>query len=317
MAAVFIPASDLLVLLSVRAQMLWPSQTSWSIGQGVRISMCPFYHLSQTITIRTYLEHRLSCVYSQPSNGFAWLGSWYASYAGLNETDTVKISCSELFSDVLYRPFQCAHTPLAPYTTKIPAANTIKRFHDLTVEEFTKKWTNTPFILIEPVRQWPLYQNWSETDLIEKYSDIVFRAESVDWPLTTYLTYMNNNSDESPLYLFDRAFVGKMNLDVGKNGDYWIPGCFGDDLFTVLDDQRPDSRWLIIGPTRSGSTFHKDPNATRYVFLLLTKHDLIKIVLGMLSFVVRNIGSCFQGIHHFLHLQVSLYLKTKAKSPVH
>ncbi|KAF8933167.1 hypothetical protein BGZ52_008441 [Haplosporangium bisporale] len=27
-------------------------------------------------------------------------------------------------------------------------------------------------------------------------------------------------------------------------------------------DQRPDYRWLIVGPARSGSTFHKDPNAT-------------------------------------------------------
>lgn len=210
-------------------------------------------------------EYRLSILYSEPSTELVWLGSWYASYAGLNETDTVKITCSGLFSDVLYRPFQCAHTSLEPYTTKIPPANAIRRFRDLAVEEFTKTWTNTPFILTDPVKQWPVYRNWSESDLIETYADTVFRAESVDWPLTTYLAYMNNNSDESPLYLFDRAFVEKMDLNVGNNGDYWIPECFGEDLFTVLDEQRPDSRWLIIGPTRSGSTFHKDPNATRYV----------------------------------------------------
>ena len=101
--------------------------------------------------------------------------------------------------------------------------------------------------------------------MLQKYGDVKFRAEAVDWPLKIYVDYMNNNQDESPLYLFDRSFVEKMNLDVRKGGQYWPPETFGKDLFAVLGDQRPDSRWLIVGPERSGSTFHKDPNATRYV----------------------------------------------------
>lgn len=87
----------------------------------------------------------------------------------------------------------------------------------------------------------------------------------MDWPFHTYMDYMINSLDESPLYLFDRGFVEKMGISVGKDGEYWSPDCFGEDLFAVLGDHRPDSRWLIIGPERSGSTFHKDPNATRYV----------------------------------------------------
>ncbi|CAN0323548.1 unnamed protein product, partial [Hapterophycus canaliculatus] len=36
-----------------------------------------------------------------------------------------------------------------------------------------------------------------------------------------------------------------------------------DDLFSVLGkDRRPDHRWLIAGPARSGSSFHVDPNCT-------------------------------------------------------
>lgn len=81
---------------------------------------------------------------------------------------------------------------------------------------------------------------------------------------------MNHNSDESPLYLFDRSFVSKMGLTTKDNatkGDdsnltFWPPETFGEDLFGVLGPQRPDKEWLIIGPARSGSTFHKDPNAT-------------------------------------------------------
>lgn len=78
---------------------------------------------------------------------------------------------------------------------------------------------------------------------------------------------MNNQRDESPLYLFDRSFVEKMELSVGRKieGHYWIPECFGEDFFATLGAERPDHQWLIIGPERSGSTFHKDPNATRYV----------------------------------------------------
>ena len=97
---------------------------------------------------------------------------------------------------------------------------------------------------------------------------MTFTAEAVSWTLDSYLDYACKNLDESPLYLFDHAFAEKMGLRVGKrpgDGDYWVPECFGEDFFSVLGDQRPDHRWLIVGPERSGSTFHKDPNATRYV----------------------------------------------------
>ena len=74
---------------------------------------------------------------------------------------------------------------------------------------------------------------------------------------------MDRNFDESPLYLFDSDFVDKMDLKVGRDGGvFWPPDCFGEDFFAILGEQRPDHRWLIVGPARSGSTFHKDPNAT-------------------------------------------------------
>lgn len=175
------------------------------------------------------------------------------------------VSCDSLFSDVLYRPFQCANTHLSPYITGIPVKNAIPRLKDLSPDEFANIWSDKPFILTEPVREWPVFQAWDTDRLVDQFSDIKFRAEAVDWSLSTYVEYMNNSSDESPLYLFDRSFVEKMGLQIGRketNPSYWIPDCFGEDLFAVLGDERPDSRWLIVGPERSGSTFHKDPNAT-------------------------------------------------------
>ena len=124
-----------------------------------------------------------------------------------------------------------------------------------------------PFILTDVVPEWPVFRKWTIQSLLEEYGEVKFRAEAVDWPLKRYVDYMKHNEDESPLYLFDSSFVEKMGLDVGEGQErsYWPPGCLGEDMLAVLDDLRPDSRWLIMGPERSGSTFHKDPNATRHV----------------------------------------------------
>lgn len=167
---------------------------------------------------------------------------------------------------MLHRPFFCSYVSLQSYVEGIPKVNEIARLDDLSTEDFQTTWVNRPFILTCPVKQWSIYKSWSTERLLEKYSSVPFRAESVDWPLATYIEYMNNSRDESPLYLFDRSFAGKMDLKITSNPDaeaaYWPPTCFGPDAFSVLGSQRPDHRWLIVGPARSGSTFHKDPNAT-------------------------------------------------------
>jgi hypothetical protein len=210
-------------------------------------------------------DTRLKELARSPPKDFKWLGSWRRTYLQLPPDRETRILCKNLFSDVLYRPFYCAFTPLNQFAANIPSQNLIPRIQDLTPDEFSGQWSDQPFILTSPVKEWPIYSKWRTESLLEKYGDINFRAEAVDWPLKTYTSYMLNNRDESPLYLFDRSFVDKMELKTGKDVDgaaYWPPNCFGEDLFAVLGEQRPDSRWLIVGPARSGSTFHKDPNAT-------------------------------------------------------
>lgn len=165
--------------------------------------------------------------------------------------------------------------------TRIPKRNEIARLPDLSHEEFTEKWSDRPFILTEPVKAWPVYREWSTRDVLKKHGKKIFRAEAVDWKLRDYYEYMEDNLDESPLYLFDNKFVSTMGLrgpdsrtvhqSDGKDKNdsasseapsFWPPACFGHDLFSVLGSMRPDHQWIIIGPTRSGSSFHKDPNAT-------------------------------------------------------
>ncbi|KAL8411781.1 hypothetical protein RB596_001148 [Gaeumannomyces avenae] len=193
-----------------------------------------------------------------------WLGSWRSSLLGLPEQSRAHIGCDDVFSDVLHRPFVCSNITLSKYAFGIPEANKIRRFPDLSYAEFEEKWSGTPFILTEVVTTWPVSRQWTMEKLVEDYRDASFRAEAVDWPFATYSQYMSNTQDESPLYLFDKRFAEKMRLKIGKaeRALYWKPDCFGPDLFEVLGPERPAHRWLIIGPSRSGSTFHKDPNAT-------------------------------------------------------
>ncbi|OXV11347.1 hypothetical protein Egran_00893, partial [Elaphomyces granulatus] len=196
-----------------------------------------------------------------PPATFSWLGTWRSTYLNLSPSQVCHLDCSCLFSDTLHRPFYCAHIALDSFVSDVPARNQITRFPTLSAEEFQQRWADRPFILTEPVKEWPVYPQWSMETLLSTYGDTIFRAEAVDWPLKTYVDYMKNNSDESPLYLFDRSFVSKMGI-TRPNAEFWRPPCFGDDLFAQLGPDRPDSQWLIIGPERSGSTFHKDPNAT-------------------------------------------------------
>ena len=193
---------------------------------------------------------------------FAWLGSWRASLRRLPSAKLPNVDCSSLFSDSLHRPFVCSQIKADSFASDIPKSNSIPRLEKLSIDTFSEAWTDRPFILTESIKRWHVFQAWCWKDLAKQYAKTCFRAEAVDWPLKTYLNYMSNTRDESPLYLFDQAFVEKMGLTIGEHGDYQPPECFQEDLFTVLGDQRPDHRWLIIGPERSGSTFHKDPNAT-------------------------------------------------------
>ncbi|KAI8632043.1 Clavaminate synthase-like protein [Xylariaceae sp. FL1651] len=200
-----------------------------------------------------------------PRKASFWKGSWKATYLDMPLDAQARIDCSNVFSDVLHRPFACAHVALEKYSSTIPVANKISRLENLTYDEFARAWSDTPFILTDCIQAWPVCHEWSIQELHRQYSNVKFRAEAVDWPFSIYHEYMSNSNDESPLYLFDRDFAEKMNIEVGtsKGGSfYWPPECFGPDLFAVLGEERPAHRWLIVGPARSGSTFHKDPNAT-------------------------------------------------------
>ncbi|KAK2601729.1 hypothetical protein QQS21_004717 [Conoideocrella luteorostrata] len=203
----------------------------------------------------------LSAEHSRP---LKWLGSWRSTFLALPKIREAYVDCGNVFSDVLHRPFACSNIILSNFAKHIPKVNQICRMDSLTYEQYADRWTEKPFILTECIQDWPVCTKWTIDELRNAYANVEFRAEAVDWTMEKYCEYMRDNKDESPLYLFDRKFAEKMGITVGHEDGaaYWRPDCFGPDLFEVLGDERPAHRWLIIGPERSGSTFHKDPNGT-------------------------------------------------------
>lgn len=224
-----------------------------------------------------------------------WRGSWRCTMLHIdnNHQANLQIPDNLLCSDILYRPYQCSNVDYDKVFHKIAQEEEKYYFTSLenplnvldklprgriprvpeqcmTLEKFNTQWHDKPFILTNGNKErWP---RWDLAALLSRFPNVRFRQEAVQWPLSLYAQYLNNNKDESPLYLFDCSSVAMKTL----REEYKPPQVFREDLFKVFsggDDQavvdgqlavncRPDHAWLIVGPKRSGSTFHKDPNYT-------------------------------------------------------
>ncbi|PPS02904.1 hypothetical protein GOBAR_AA17752 [Gossypium barbadense] len=109
---------------------------------------------------------------------------------------------------------------------------------------------------------WPARKTWTIDHLVPKYGDTTFKISSslkVSMTFKDYVSYMKQQHDEDPLYIFDDKF-GESAPGLLK--DYTVPQIFQEDFFDVLDKNRPSFRWLVIGPARSGASWHVDPGLT-------------------------------------------------------
>ncbi|TID28111.1 hypothetical protein CANINC_002703 [Pichia inconspicua] len=216
-----------------------------------------------------------------------WKGSWRSSILSIPEQ--YEVNCNGLvYSDALFTPYinasidynslfaeiieeqeklkdldgyWDAHVLSNP--SKYPYRGRIPRIDENTFnyEMFENHWSDHPFILGSNSPDSDRWPKWTISWLLEKFPDVKFRQESVLWELALYESYARKNNDENPLYLFDcRSEAMKSLLPTGYFDN---PPLFAqNDLFKVFNECRPDHSWLITGPKRSGSTFHKDPNST-------------------------------------------------------
>ena len=170
------------------------------------------------------------------------------------------IKVKGFYSDLLHLSWRCQTVPLSSICH--PEKNTIDRRCNLSLQEFLTEYAipQKPVIITDIVKNWPAYKKWNLDFFNSRSKTQKYRAEAVDITFSNYLDYFKQAQEESPLYLFDKL---SLKQDKTLANDYQVPDYFSQDLFQVLgQDKRPDYRWIIIGPERSGSTFHIDPNAT-------------------------------------------------------
>jgi histone arginine demethylase JMJD6 len=107
---------------------------------------------------------------------------------------------------------------------------------------------------------------WSIAELERQYGEELFHVgddvatgEPQLVQLSDFIRDATNPAAEHP-YIFDSTF--DMSAP-GLTQQYCTPEHLGDDsdlLFAILDpNERPDHKWLLVGPMGSGSKFHADP----------------------------------------------------------
>ncbi|KAL4591892.1 hypothetical protein LXL04_004867 [Taraxacum kok-saghyz] len=198
-------------------------------------------------------------------NGFLFKGSWKSTFVAAHHPsfDVSKIGSlgfkvKDFYSDYLFQSWLCANLELKHEW--LSRDNIIRR-KGISIEEFVTNFEepNKPVLLEGCLDNWPAIKKWDKDYLIKTCNNTQFSIGPVQMNLQDYFTYSNQSQEERPLYLFDPNFAKK----VPKLGqDYETPIYFREDLFNVLGDERPDYRWIIIGPPGSGSSFHIDPNST-------------------------------------------------------
>ncbi|EAY81379.1 hypothetical protein OsI_36550 [Oryza sativa Indica Group] len=195
---------------------------------------------------------------------FAFSGSWRATYIAAASGGRAHLlpprglEIRGFYSDYLFQSWLCANMEMRPEWLH---RDTIERRRGMSVEQFVSEFEepNRPVLLEGCLESWPALQKWTREHLLKVSAGKEFAVGAVSMTLDRYLQYADNVQEERPLYLFDAKFTEKVP-EMGR--DYEVPAYFREDLFGVLGEERPDHRWVIIGPAGSGSSFHVDPNST-------------------------------------------------------
>ncbi|VVB13461.1 unnamed protein product [Arabis nemorensis] len=197
---------------------------------------------------------------------FLFTGSWKSTYVSASypkfkfsggAVESV-LKIRDFYSDYLFQSWLCANLEMKPEWLE---RDNVIRVRGISVEEFITKFEepNKPVLLERCLDDWPAIEKWSRDYLTKVVGDVEFAVGPVEMKLENYFMYSDRVREERPLYLFDPKFAEKVPV---LDSEYDVPVYFREDLFGVLGKERPDYRWIIIGPSGSGSSFHIDPNST-------------------------------------------------------
>ncbi|KAL3669279.1 hypothetical protein V7S43_005659 [Phytophthora oleae] len=191
--------------------------------------------------------------------------TWKATYLKTKYGDKVQLGASirvqGVYSDLLFQSFYCAAAPIEDAWL---AVENIERrsAKTMSVADFKRAFEgpNVPVIITDAIDDWAALDKWTDEYLGDVCKGKTFYAGGFQFPMDKYFNYCRTLLDDQPLFVFDKEFAAKVP-QLAK--DYSVPEYFQEDYFALLgEEKRPDYRWLIIGPKKSGSGFHIDPNAT-------------------------------------------------------
>ena len=225
---------------------LWKAATLRAVGGDFRFTGGAWR--------RTYAR----CVRAMPTEGVGGGGAGRRGDAPVGGGDRSKT----IFSDALYLRHLGAHLPLDPEWLAVDSIPRVDA-RDIDPARFARDFesVNRPVIVSGLCADWPATRGaWTRDRLLATHGDVKFTVGGYQMRLRDFYAYGDGARDDLPLYLFDKKFCEKAP---SLAAEYSPPDVFADDLFALLgEDDRPDHRWLIAGCERSGSGFHKDPNAT-------------------------------------------------------
>lgn len=168
-----------------------------------------------------------------------------------------------IYSDILFHKAHCRTARIHPswlMHNDVPRVSA----NNLTPSQFRARYEipRLPVVLKDVATKWPALHKWTREYLSEQYAQHTLNAGGYSFKLGDYFRYCDavHAADDQALYIFDSAFATKAPA---LADDFSVPPHFSDDLFALAGaERRPNYRWLIAGPARSGSSFHIDPNAT-------------------------------------------------------
>ena len=215
---------------------------------------------------------------------YTWKDTYVSSYCERNNIAKPKIPHQPLivdgiYSNLLYRSWACHECNYEKSCQGFWTNDDVPHIEadKLTIEEFIANYEtqNRPVVIKDCINDWSALRTWTKDYLTSQCGDNKFRATSSTAPIAAsftmeeYFSYAHQSKEEVPYYLFERNYD---NMAKALKSDYYVPRYFNaedynnqnhaTDLFSLFGSRRPDYKWLIIGPKKSGSIFHIDPNQT-------------------------------------------------------
>ena len=137
---------------------------------------------------------------------------------------------------------------------------------EIFVRDFAHR--RVPFVIRGALTHWPAMSQdrWCLSELLHRFKHTLFKVGEDDngrklkMKMKHFLDYMENQKDDSPLYLFESVMDGATK---SLREDYQIPAYFPDDYLNLVGrENKPPHKWFCIGPKRSGTSVHRDPLGT-------------------------------------------------------